>query len=152
MASGARGSSEELGIEPSRELLELQALILRQDPSLLVGHRVGRERDASPAPRTRHMDSGGVHIAYQVVDDGEPDILFRTGTDEPCRAGLGGPGPPRRSTRACRDRAADPVRQAPRRLVRAREAMGRFERMAVSPSTYLRMLRLIHEIDVATRS
>jgi len=51
-----------------------------------------------------------------------------------------------------RDRAADPVRQAPRRLVRAREAMGRFERMAISPSTYLRMLRLIHEIDVATRS
>lgn len=30
----------------------------------------------------------------------------------------------------------------------ARQAMGRFERMAISPSTFLRMLRLIREIDV----
>jgi DNA-binding SARP family transcriptional activator/pimeloyl-ACP methyl ester carboxylesterase len=31
---------------------------------------------------------------------------------------------------------------------RWREAFGRFERMAVSPSAFLRMLRMIHEIDV----
>jgi len=70
---------EELAIEPSPELRELEARILRQDPSLLSRGQVGLEREATPTPRTSYVDRGGVHIAYQVVGDGEPDILFVPG-------------------------------------------------------------------------
>jgi len=246
---------EELGIEPSPQLRELEVRILRQDPSLLVGDRLGRERNASPAPRTRYVDSGGVHIAYQVVGDGEPDILFVPGLMSHVELAWEDPGTAAFYTRLAgigrlilfdkrdtglsdRSPGDSPLEQrvedaqavmnaassqraivfgysegAPMAILlaathpekvsalilgsafarwfpapdypcgpgaervcasmediarhrwgegdtiqwflpsragssRAREAMGRFERMAISPSTYLRMLRLIREIDV----
>ena len=40
------------------------------------------------------------------------------------------------------------VRAQPGRLAQARQALGRLERMAISPSTVLRMLALIRDIDV----
>lgn len=70
---------EELGIEPSPELRELEAQILRQDPSLMH-HQIQRHgAEATPAPRTRYVDRSGIHIAYQVVGYGELDILFVPG-------------------------------------------------------------------------
>ena len=70
---------EELGIEPSPELREVEAQILRQDPSLLHHHVQRHGAEETLVPRTRYVDSGGVHIAYQVVGDGELDILFVPG-------------------------------------------------------------------------
>jgi DNA-binding SARP family transcriptional activator/pimeloyl-ACP methyl ester carboxylesterase len=70
---------EELGIEPSPELRELEARILHQDTSLLFRHVQPDRIDEALVPRTRYVDSGGVHIAYQVVGGGEPDILFVPG-------------------------------------------------------------------------
>jgi DNA-binding SARP family transcriptional activator/pimeloyl-ACP methyl ester carboxylesterase len=70
---------EELGIEPSPELRELEARILRQDPSLLSSRRPGFDREEKPVGQTRYVDSGGVHIAYQVIGEGDIDILFVPG-------------------------------------------------------------------------
>ncbi len=67
---------DELGIEPATELRELEARILRQEPTLDY-QPPQRERDSTP--QTHYVDSGGVHIAYQVVGDGERDILFVPG-------------------------------------------------------------------------
>src|ERR1700679_3509616 len=57
----------QLGIEPGPELRQLEGRILRQDSRLEyrdlerpVGDDIGR-------PVTRYVDSGGVHIAYQVL-------------------------------------------------------------------------------------
>jgi DNA-binding SARP family transcriptional activator len=68
--------ADQLGIEPSPELRALEARILRQEDDL-------RYRPASApaaaAPQTRYVDSGGVHIAYQVIGEGERDIVFVPG-------------------------------------------------------------------------
>jgi DNA-binding SARP family transcriptional activator/pimeloyl-ACP methyl ester carboxylesterase len=69
----------QLGIEPGPELRQLQGRILRQDPQL------GYRALPSPAdhdiarPVTRYVDSGGIHIAYQVLGAGERDIVFVPG-------------------------------------------------------------------------
>lgn len=69
----------QLGIEPGPELRQLEGRILRQDTQL--GYRALR----SPAghdtarPVTRYVDSGGIHIAYQVLGAGERDIVFVPG-------------------------------------------------------------------------
>jgi DNA-binding SARP family transcriptional activator/pimeloyl-ACP methyl ester carboxylesterase len=70
---------DQLGIEPAAELRELEARILRQDPTLAYrpAHRRGSAHGA--APQTRYVESGGVHIAYQVVGDGDRDVLFVPG-------------------------------------------------------------------------
>ncbi len=75
-----------LGIEPGREIRELETLILRQDPELdwqpSAGRRVGRVA-SSPAPEavpeTRYAVNGDLHIAYQVLGTGRQDILFVPG-------------------------------------------------------------------------
>jgi DNA-binding SARP family transcriptional activator/pimeloyl-ACP methyl ester carboxylesterase len=70
----------ELAIEPSPEIRDLQASILRQDPAL--GRTPGRRTsgDAEAAPQTRYVRSDdGIHIAYQVVSEGERDIIFVPG-------------------------------------------------------------------------
>ena len=69
---------DHLGIEPSPQLRELEAQILRQDPALLSGP-AGRPGAEALVPQTRYVDSGGVHIAYQVVGEGATDILFVPG-------------------------------------------------------------------------
>jgi DNA-binding SARP family transcriptional activator/pimeloyl-ACP methyl ester carboxylesterase len=70
---------DELGIEPSPELHELESQILRQDPALLSRPIQPTGLDHPLVPQTRYADSGGVHIAYQVVGAGEEDILFVPG-------------------------------------------------------------------------
>jgi DNA-binding SARP family transcriptional activator/pimeloyl-ACP methyl ester carboxylesterase len=67
---------DELGIEPSPELRDLQARILRQDPGL--GRPSGRAADDEPdaPPATGYVQADdGTHIAYQVIGDGERDIV-----------------------------------------------------------------------------
>jgi DNA-binding SARP family transcriptional activator/pimeloyl-ACP methyl ester carboxylesterase len=70
---------DELGIEPGPELRELEMRILRQDATLeyRAARKAGRDVDATP--QTYYVESSGVHIAYQVVGDGERDVLFVPG-------------------------------------------------------------------------
>jgi len=86
----------ELAIEPGPEVRDLHARILRQDPALDVpaAHRSGaapdvlldgpatRQADAEPEgiPQTRYaLTADGIHVAYQVIGQGERDILFVPG-------------------------------------------------------------------------
>ena len=66
---------EQLGLEPGQELRELERQILRHDPAL--ERRRPPRRDE--IPQTRYVESGGVHIAYQVVGNGHRDIVFVPG-------------------------------------------------------------------------
>ena len=70
----------ELAIEPGPELRELHARILRQDPALNgpAAHRASAGHDA--VPQTRYAATAdGIHIAYQVLGEGERDIIFVPG-------------------------------------------------------------------------
>jgi DNA-binding SARP family transcriptional activator len=72
--------ADELAIEPGPQLRDLQARILRQDPSL--SHPVSRSTASVVAsrPETRYVQSAdGVHIAYQVLGHGDRDIVFVPG-------------------------------------------------------------------------
>ena len=71
----------ELAIEPGLELRDLHARILRQDPGLDGADRATTGRPAAGAiPRTRYAQTDdGIHIAYQVLGEGEQDILFVPG-------------------------------------------------------------------------
>jgi DNA-binding SARP family transcriptional activator/pimeloyl-ACP methyl ester carboxylesterase len=77
----------ELAIEPSPELRELEGRILRQD-RVLDGPAPGRASDRVRAalaaeddvPRTRYaLTEDGIRVAYQVIGEGERDILFVPG-------------------------------------------------------------------------
>jgi class 3 adenylate cyclase/DNA-binding SARP family transcriptional activator/alpha-beta hydrolase superfamily lysophospholipase len=70
---------EQLGIEPSPELRELEARILRQDPTLVHVRGQVANGDRTGPPETWYVESGGVHIAYQVLGTGELDIVFVPG-------------------------------------------------------------------------
>ena len=70
---------DQLGIEPGPELRELEARILRQDSTLEYRRTRQPGRDGCAPPQTHYVESGGVHIAYQIVGDGERDILFVPG-------------------------------------------------------------------------
>jgi len=70
----------ELAIEPGPELRELHARILRQDPALKgpLLDRAGAEPDA--VPQTRYVQtSDGIHIAFQVIGEGERDMVLVPG-------------------------------------------------------------------------
>jgi DNA-binding SARP family transcriptional activator/pimeloyl-ACP methyl ester carboxylesterase len=76
-----------LGIEPGRDVRELETLILRQDPALdsqpptasrRPGEVAGRPAEET-VPETRYAVNGDLHIAYQVLGTGKPDILFVPG-------------------------------------------------------------------------
>lgn len=69
----------QLGIEPGPGLRDLESRILRQDPGL--EYRLARrsQSDHDTWPETRYVKSGTVHIAYQVLGDGERDIVFVPG-------------------------------------------------------------------------
>jgi DNA-binding SARP family transcriptional activator/pimeloyl-ACP methyl ester carboxylesterase len=79
----------ELAIEPGLALRDLHTGILRQDPALDrpapgeqdVGHRGrGQPGQPFPVPQTRYaMTDDGVHIAYQVLGQGDRDIVFVPG-------------------------------------------------------------------------
>jgi DNA-binding SARP family transcriptional activator/class 3 adenylate cyclase len=66
--------AEELGIDPSPALRELERSILQQRSELTGGAPAGAE-----VPKVRFARSGDVHIAYQVVGDGPVDLLFVPG-------------------------------------------------------------------------
>ena len=76
----------ELGIEPSPELRELEGRILRQDATL-APPAPGEDRADGPGARseaeppvTRYArSSDGVHIAYQVLGQGDRDIVIVPG-------------------------------------------------------------------------
>jgi DNA-binding SARP family transcriptional activator/pimeloyl-ACP methyl ester carboxylesterase len=77
--------SEELGIEPSASLRELERLMLQQDPSLeLAVHAEARAVSPAAAVRTgaapvgdvSYARSGDTRIAYQVVGDGPVDLVL----------------------------------------------------------------------------
>jgi DNA-binding SARP family transcriptional activator/pimeloyl-ACP methyl ester carboxylesterase len=70
---------EQLGIEPGPELRELEARILRQDAELDYRPAQHAESGATARPGTRYVESGGVHIAYQVLGRGARDIVFVPG-------------------------------------------------------------------------
>jgi DNA-binding SARP family transcriptional activator/pimeloyl-ACP methyl ester carboxylesterase len=66
----------ELAIEPSPELRLLHARILRQDPALGRPSGRGARSEGDAPPETRYVQSDdGVHIAYQVLGEGELDIV-----------------------------------------------------------------------------
>ena len=81
-----RTLSDELGIEPSASLRELEKRMLQQDPSLELPTREASPSDG-PAQAVRTVDttrasdvayarSGDVRIAYQVVGDGPVDLIL----------------------------------------------------------------------------
>jgi DNA-binding SARP family transcriptional activator/pimeloyl-ACP methyl ester carboxylesterase len=74
----------DLAIEPGPELRELQARILRQDPALEGLAAAGTpEQGGGPdqaVPEVRYVQTNdGIHIAYQVLGHGEPDIVLVPG-------------------------------------------------------------------------
>jgi DNA-binding SARP family transcriptional activator/pimeloyl-ACP methyl ester carboxylesterase len=80
-----RTLSEELGIEPSSSLRELERLMLKQDPSLELSAdaetRVAtssraRENVSAAEGEVRYARSGDIRIAYQVVGDGPVDLVL----------------------------------------------------------------------------
>ena len=96
----ARGPlTDEPGIEPGRELPELQHAVLRRDAALdrrgegepERARFAGRGREpayrraeapsagTTPEPETRYAVSGNVRVAYQVVGDGPRDLVVVPG-------------------------------------------------------------------------
>ncbi|MEO3795386.1 alpha/beta fold hydrolase [Nonomuraea sp. B10E15] len=74
--------ADELGLSPSRELRDLERRVLAQD----LGSRadpapraIGTDKDGWIAPTPQYVWNGTGHIAYQVIGDGEPDIVFVPG-------------------------------------------------------------------------
>ncbi len=63
--------ADELGLEPSPRLKELERRILRHDQTLEY-----QPVRASPAPGVRYVRNGDVSIAYQAVGEGELDLVL----------------------------------------------------------------------------
>ena len=68
--------ADELGLEPSARLRELERRILRQDGDLDVEAEPASSRPSAAAPDVRYVRSGDVSIAYQVVGDGPLDLVL----------------------------------------------------------------------------
>jgi DNA-binding SARP family transcriptional activator/pimeloyl-ACP methyl ester carboxylesterase len=66
---------EDLGLEPSARLKELERRVLRQDPELDLA-AAGTEAPRSPAHDVRYVRSGDLSIAYQVVGSGPVDLVL----------------------------------------------------------------------------
>jgi DNA-binding SARP family transcriptional activator/pimeloyl-ACP methyl ester carboxylesterase len=71
-----RTLSEELGIEPSASLRELERQILQQDPSLELQARVQTQTSVAGSDEVAYARSGDVRIAYQVVGEGPVDLVI----------------------------------------------------------------------------
>ena len=81
-----RTLSEQLGIEPSGSLRELERQMLQQDPALDLPERTatrveavaptGVATSAGAARDVAYARSGDVRIAYQVVGDGPVDLIL----------------------------------------------------------------------------
>jgi DNA-binding SARP family transcriptional activator len=75
----------DLAIEPGPEVRDLHARILRQDPALdrpTTGRpgtgQSGGDQDGVPQTRYARTEDG-IHVAYQVIGEGERDIVFVPG-------------------------------------------------------------------------
>jgi DNA-binding SARP family transcriptional activator/pimeloyl-ACP methyl ester carboxylesterase len=97
---------EELGIEPSASLRELERRMLRQDPALDAppaprqpaspGESTGSPVSRGPEADVSYARSGDIRIAYQVVGDGPLDLVlvhgwictFQPGWENPRLAGF----------------------------------------------------------------
>src|SRR6185436_20467165 len=66
--------AEELGLEPSTELKEIERQILRHDSHLDLEAPAPAAR--SSAPEVQYVTSGDISIAYQVLGDGPVDLVF----------------------------------------------------------------------------
>jgi len=71
-----RTLSEELGIEPSASLRELERQILQQDPSLELQARVETHTSGAWTDEVAYARSDDVRIAYQVVGEGPVDLVI----------------------------------------------------------------------------
>jgi DNA-binding SARP family transcriptional activator/pimeloyl-ACP methyl ester carboxylesterase len=79
-----RALADELGIEPSQALRDLERRILQHDPTLdaparhaPAATRAGADTASTHTqPRVRYTRSGDVSIAYQVVGDGPIDLVL----------------------------------------------------------------------------
>jgi DNA-binding SARP family transcriptional activator/pimeloyl-ACP methyl ester carboxylesterase len=70
----------DLAIEPGPELRELHARILRQDPALKGPGRDRAGPGPDAVPQTRYVQTNdGIHVAYQVIGDGERDMVLVPG-------------------------------------------------------------------------
>ena len=105
--------ADELGLEPSPRLKELERRILRHDRTL--DYQPVR---ASAAPGVQYVRNGDVSIAYQTIGDGELDLVLVHGWVCSFQPGWEWPALARFYERLAKHRAADPVRQARRRAVR----------------------------------
>jgi DNA-binding SARP family transcriptional activator/pimeloyl-ACP methyl ester carboxylesterase/class 3 adenylate cyclase len=73
--------AEELGLEPSPALRELQRRILEHDPGLELpgGAPVAAAPTPASHPETRYARSGDVAIAYQIAGEGPFDLVLVPG-------------------------------------------------------------------------
>ena len=74
--------SDELGLEPSSELRDLELRILRHDPTLETAptaQPTGAWRLPVRRPVVRYARSGDLNIAYQVTGDGPTDVVLVSG-------------------------------------------------------------------------
>src|SRR4051794_5052574 len=70
--------SDDLGMEPTQRLRELQRRMLQQDP-LLDPPAIAPARPRRPPPTVadvRYTRNGDVALAYQVVGEGPPDLIL----------------------------------------------------------------------------
>jgi DNA-binding SARP family transcriptional activator/pimeloyl-ACP methyl ester carboxylesterase len=78
-----RRLDDDLGMEPSSSLRELERLMLRQDASLELGREELRVATPLRGPQVeadvRFARSGDVRIAYQVVGEGPVDLVLVNG-------------------------------------------------------------------------
>jgi DNA-binding SARP family transcriptional activator/pimeloyl-ACP methyl ester carboxylesterase len=71
---------DDLGIEPGDALRELQHQVLAHDPSLTAPTTVEvRSRPGGQVPVTRFARHADCALAYQVLGDGPPDLVFIPG-------------------------------------------------------------------------
>lgn len=80
--------ADELGLEPSAELVRLDQAIARRDPSLDVVRAANtpfptqegaNQQPMRDRPETRYATTDGVKIGYQVVGDGPVDVVLVPG-------------------------------------------------------------------------
>jgi DNA-binding SARP family transcriptional activator/pimeloyl-ACP methyl ester carboxylesterase len=71
-----RTLDEELGIEPSAQLRELELAILRQDPDAAAPFAAPAAAASPPDRPVQFVRSGDVSVAYQVLGEGPPDLVL----------------------------------------------------------------------------
>ncbi len=70
---------KDLGVEPGAAMRTLQQRVLAHDPILVVPRATDATRPRGPVPVTRFARNAGYALAYQVLGDGPPDLVFIPG-------------------------------------------------------------------------